>query len=930
MKEKRWLVKVVLLCLALMLFGCGSGSDADPADGDSDTDAATGSCLPFCMRVVACAPEVGITTAKCTAACEDPEYWFSTVGGTASYCCVEKSDCDSFVACLLGTDGYLCGQTGPSGDCTNGEMSCQGDSTIECENGSWADPIPCGEGKTCKDGDCVDKTVTNDCEADVETRCKDENTLQTCNATGDGWVDSACGDDLFCSNGQCVSQLCEPETEKSCDDQGRVVTCNAAGDGWEDPTECLQGQRCFEGRCINEGEWVCEPLTETRCTDDDPPRLQTCNADGSDWSTPLNCPAGTECIVDHCAEAACEPGEDFRCAEDGRIQWCNTSGNGYLPPEDCPSGLTCVTNSEDGCGVSTSVCTPNEYYCEDLHNIKQCNATGDGYLTGLTPCDPNSVEGKECHNGECMDLCDMAEATDSYIGCEYWPIALPNSVDDDFKEGQESEFAVVVANTNEDYTATITIEKGIFNKVVTIQPGQQKTIRLPYDDRVNSYKANSAFRLSSTVPVTVYQFNPLTAVIGSTYANTNDASLLLPTHVLGEEYMVMNYRTWYRSADNITFSASNSFYTIVGTETGTTVTIKPSGETASGSGVQAMSPGQEYTYTLNRGEVLQVISSSDSSLIDQSTCVTESSPYTTIKQYCLGQELTGTEIHTSAPVAVYAGNECEFVPHYRWACDHLEQQMFPTESWTTQYIAAKMHTPLNTGSTEQPNLYKIVALQDETVITTVPEVNNQSSPFHNQACTGPLDRGESCIIETRDDFILMTNAEHPVMIGQFLVGQDFWGINLVPCYAGCGSGEICYDAGGYCVPSCQGGLQCPEGKICLNNMYCMGYGDPAFVLIPPVEQYRKEYVFLVPSTYAIDYLTLLTTNPSVEITLDGSPLQTSFTQIGSRNAYRMEMSISDGAHTLSASSKVGLMVYGYDAYVSYAYPGGLDLSLVIY
>ena len=36
----------------------------------------------------------------------------------------------------------------------------------------------------------------------------------------------------------------------------------------------------------------------------------------------------------------------------------------------------------------------------------------------------------------------------------------------------------------------------------------------------------------------------------------------------------------------------------------------------------------------------------------------------------------------------------------------------------------------------------------------------------------------------------------------------------------------------------------------------------------------------------------------------------------------------DGVHRLTADQPVGLIVYGFDAYVSYGYPGGTDLALI--
>ena len=38
--------------------------------------------------------------------------------------------------------------------------------------------------------------------------------------------------------------------------------------------------------------------------------------------------------------------------------------------------------------------------------------------------------------------------------------------------------------------------------------------------------------------------------------------------------------------------------------------------------------------------------------------------------------------------------------------------------------------------------------------------------------------------------------------------------------------------------------------------------------------------------------------------------------------------IGDGVHLLVADEPIGVLVYGYDSYVSYGYPGGLNLNVV--
>ncbi|RJO67093.1 MAG: hypothetical protein C4523_10395 [Myxococcales bacterium] len=883
--RKQWaLVWTLLSAMLIVLFGSACGSSS--GDGGD-----------------ACQP--GETRCEGGAS-------FSTCGNDGSY--GPPSACPVNQVC---TAGVCQGEIPTDGDadaeaeCLPADSLCVGDMIQRCRpDGTWGAPGNCAPGMACREGRCT--IVTDTICQPGQTRCAETelDAVEVCNDDGTAWtVSETCSGGKYCYEGECIdegTQICDPLVERRCNSDGEVQICNADGTAWGDPEPCQGGYRCFEGNCIPEGDLVCEPATETRCTPEG--EVQSCNEDGSDWLDPVPCPAGFACVGDRCESGACEPNVDFKCDADGRVQWCLPSGDGYGSPEACPPGQTCKPGEADGCGAAFLVCVPGSRVCAegDPHKILECNDDGSAYKESYIPC-PAGDTGSACVNGECLSLCQLAERQDSYIGCEYWPVVLPNVVDDAFKQGNESEYAVVISNTNPSLTASVTIEYtggGMTPRNVTVQPGKDLTVRLPYKEKTCqaagqesfacTYKDRNAFRLQSTIPVTVVQFNPITACVGactsqSDFAYTNDASLLLPTHVLGEEHLVLTYRTGMPKGLLGGFQEVEllmpTYFTIVGTQDGTSVTVKAHAPTVAGQGVGALAAGRSATYTLNRGEVLQFGSSPDYALADDTTSFFEQpavSPNFTWINYRFGPELSGSEVISDKPVAVYAGNECSFVPHFRWACDHLEQQMYPTKTWTTQYIAARMRPPLDA----HPNIYKILALNDGTELTTKPNVIDQTPPFSNASCDKVLNRGDSCMIEATEDFIVLANTGHPILVGQFLVGQDY--------FTNESSDE----------------------------------GDPAYILVPPVEQYRSDYVFLVPSTYNSDYLTILATNPDVEITLDDATLNTTFTRISNVNAYKMTMPIGDGTHTLTANGRVGLLVYGYDSYVSYAYPAGLDLSYV--
>ncbi len=368
------------------------------------------------------------------------------------------------------------------------------------------------------------------------------------------------------------------------------------------------------------------------------------------------------------------------------------------------------------------------------------------------------------------------------------------------------------------------------------------------------------------------------------FSFTNDASLLLPTHVLTGNYMVLgrpSMLTEVEQPDPLTgrpersLIGSPGYFTVVGaSETPVTVTINFRGRARAGTGVRAFGPGESGTFTLNRGDVLQVVGELPTSCTPGAT---DSFPDAEVTlRYCtVGAEydLTGTEIRATGPVEVIAGHNCAFVPYNRWACDHLEEALFPLEAWGTESIVSRTQAPM--GRTE-PNIVRVISGRDGNMVTFDPA---------GVGTPRVLNRGEVMEFEASQSF-RVTGTE-ALLVGQFVVGQD---------YAGYGtSGE-------------------------------MGQGDPAMSLGIPTEQFRTSYNFLAPSTYLTSYVNV-TAPAGVTVLLDGNPVG-GFQPVGGTGYQVAQVMVSAGQHTISSDQPFGIVVYGYGTYTSYMYPGGLDLNAI--
>ena len=71
--------------------------------------------------------------------------------------------------------------------------------------------------------------------------------------------------------------------------------------------------------------------------------------------------------------------------------------------------------------------------------------------------------------------------------------------------------------------------------VEPLKPGDLRVYRLPQRNVNGTVLAALAYRVTSSVPIIAYQFNPLE----NEEVFSNDASLLLPATLLGRDYIVM-------------------------------------------------------------------------------------------------------------------------------------------------------------------------------------------------------------------------------------------------------------------------------------------------------------------------------------------------------------------------------------------------------
>ena len=133
-------------------------------------------------------------------------------------------------------------------------------------------------------------------------------------------------------------------------------------------------------------------------------------------------------------------------------------------------------------------------------------------------------------------------------------------------------------------------------------------------------------------------------------------------------------------------------------------------------------------------------------------------------------------------------------------------------------------------------------------------------------------------------------------------------------------------------------------------------GDPSFLLVPPNEQFRNNYVFLTPDLYRFDFIRIIAPQRAA-MQFDGRPLSdlgcatTALATVGTLETQYVVHTCqlgfpiidpnpdaedpfrdgvqNDGVHTLSSDRKVGVLVNGFDRNVSYAYAAGTELNEIL-
>ena len=368
-------------------------------------------------------------------------------------------------------------------------------------------------------------------------------------------------------------------------------------------------------------------------------------------------------------------------------------------------------------------------------------------------------------------------------------------------------------------TGSVTSPSG-FNSNFSVGSNNVTSVVIPssYDLTASGVVTGNGFTISAS------------GNVGASYLSrepfTTDTTYLFDSTALGTSYYAVG------ATNSIGYPSQLS---IVGTQNGTTVTITPA--TALAGGHPANVP---FTVALNAGQAVLYTDAGGT-----------------------GSDVTGTRIVSSAPIAVFGGNQCVDIPSNSTACDHTITALPSTDHYTTHAVV-----PTTTGTEgASSNILRILAATDGTVVT------------YNGAVAATLGAGQFADIRTGPGGELTSN--NPVLLNEYLTGQS-------------------------------------EHPGVL--------GDPAQSYIPGVDQELSNYVFSTPvgsQAYTNNFLNIsIATADIASLMLNGVAVPASDCVALAGTQYSTcQIAIDPGAGTILANNPFLLLVDGgttNDSYLTFA------------
>jgi hypothetical protein len=282
--------------------------------------------------------------------------------------------------------------------------------------------------------------------------------------------------------------------------------------------------------------------------------------------------------------------------------------------------------------------------------------------------------------------------------------------------------------------------------------------------------------------------------------------------------------------------------------------------------VPALAPGDMLEQLLMPGDVLQLRSDLSEGPCPGATALLDER---TAREHVVcdpgtAYDLTGSEIEADGPVQVIGGHDCTYVPFDKPACDHLEESLFPVETWGTQVVVTRPRADV------ARYILRVLSSADANRITFAPGVAE------------PVTLGRGEFIELELDRHVVVSGTKPIAVAQYLEGQ---------------TGGLVGD------PSLSLGI--PTGQF-----------RSSYHFLSP-DTYTINYLNVIARTGSdvlLDGSRITSWEP-----VEGSAYSVATVDLAEAGPHVLES---------DRSGSIGVVLYGYGDYTSYMLPGGLDLKII--
>ncbi len=618
------------------------------------------------------------------------------------------------------------------------------------------------------------------------------------------------------------------------------------------------------------------------------------------------------------AASECSQGQ-VRC-QGATYQHCE--GGQWAKTADCEAA--CVAS------VGCVACEPGINSC-DGDNVVTCDENGNPGGVVQT-CDGTMT----CSNGACVNACEEAATSKSYIGCEYWSVDLDNAIEVLGVIGQElgdgSTMTAQKCTDNNGVQETMNVcyhldgstvdgTAGLCDPPSGTCPGGYTcgsqnacvldALRSPFAIVVSNPHARAA---NVTVTgaggevinqsIAAGQVVPIFPQMGSAIPDQSidGTSLDKKAYKITSDLPIVAYQ--FNPLNNVNVFSNDASLLVPRTAWDTDY-YAMSYPTLNRRSVGLFQTPQHPYYgfvTIVAWEDGTQISVTPKTAV-QASATQQSIAANATKMFTLNAfdvlqleaapgtapagDLTGT--HITSPngkvFGVFGGHEATLFgettapdsSHTSGPCcaDHLEEMLYPSTTWGKTFAITRSKQRSN-----EPDLIRILAQKASTTVTI--------TPAPTAGTCGTLGPGQFCEVKISGDTEI--SASEPVLVGHYLESA-MWRDNPI-------------------FPFIQ-----PTWA---------GTGDPSMAIAVPTEQFRKEYTVLVPSQYTKNYLSIAATATG-GVSVDNMPVSLdAFPGGGTHRAARVE--VSAGQHKITCADGCGVTVYGYSNAVSYMFAGGLDLK----